>query len=103
MTATFVNIISVDPARQQELIEVLTEGTEQVIRHRPGFVSVTLLAAVDGSRVINIAQWDGPDDAKATLADPRAQEFAARIAELGVPEAGVYRPAGQFTAPARTR
>ncbi|WP_083865444.1 antibiotic biosynthesis monooxygenase family protein [Nocardia brevicatena] len=98
MPATFINIIDVDPTEQQQLIEVLTEGTEQVIRHRPGFVSVTLLAALDGSKVLNVAQWATPEDAKATLGDPAAQAFAKRIADIGEPNAGVYKLVGEFAA-----
>lgn len=98
MTATFINIISVDPAHQQEVVDLLTQGTEEVIRHRPGFVSVVLLASADGAKVINIAEWENPDAAKATLGDPAAQEFAKKIADLGTPDPGVYRKVAEFTA-----
>src|SRR6185312_8000137 len=88
VTATFINIIHVDPDKQQELLEVLIKGTEDVIRHRPGFISETLLASADGSKVINLAEWASPDDAKATLNDPAAQEFAKKLAALGTPNPG---------------
>ncbi|MQY26700.1 antibiotic biosynthesis monooxygenase family protein [Nocardia aurantia] len=96
MTANFFNVIEVDPAKQKELIELLNEATETVIRHRPGFVSVTLFASVDGSKVINLAQWASPDDAKATMGDPAAQEFAKRTAALGKPSPGVYKIVSEF-------
>ena len=44
---TFINVVDVDPSRQQEVIDILTEGTEKVISQRPGFISVTLLASLD--------------------------------------------------------
>ncbi|MGI5219382.1 antibiotic biosynthesis monooxygenase family protein [Nocardia sp. CA-290969] len=98
MTATFINIISVDPAKQQEVVDILSQGTDDLIRHRPGFVSVTLLASADGSKVINIAEWESPDAAKATLGDPAAQEFAKKVAALGTPDPGVYKKVADFTA-----
>ena len=42
---TFVNVIDVDPSKQQEVIDILQEGTENVISRRPGFVSATILAS----------------------------------------------------------
>ncbi|MCX4097636.1 putative quinol monooxygenase [Nocardia sp. alder85J] len=98
MTANFFNVIEVDPAKQQELIELLEEGTESVIRHRPGFVSVNLFASADGSKVINWAQWAGPEDAEATLGDPAAQEFAKRTAAIAEASPGVYALVAEFKA-----
>jgi len=37
--AVFVNAIEVDPARYPQLIEVLKEGNDSVIRQRDGFIS----------------------------------------------------------------
>ncbi|MEU8174457.1 antibiotic biosynthesis monooxygenase [Microbispora hainanensis] len=87
--ATFINVFDVDPSQQQELIAILDEGAEKVMRHRPGFISVNILASLDGSRVVNLAQWRSPDDIKATAGDPEAQVFAKRAAEIAkaVPQA----------------
>ncbi|MBB5132415.1 quinol monooxygenase YgiN [Thermocatellispora tengchongensis] len=87
---TFINVIDVDPERQQELIAVLNEGTEKVMRQRPGFISVNILAGKDGKRVINYAQWRSPEDLQAVMGDPEAQAFAKKVAELGTPGPGVY-------------
>ncbi|PZG35445.1 antibiotic biosynthesis monooxygenase [Spongiactinospora gelatinilytica] len=88
--ATFINVIDVDPAKQEELIAVLNEGTEKVISQKPGFVSVNIIASKDGKRVINYAQWRSPADVQALLSDPEAQAFAKRVAELGTPGPGLY-------------
>jgi quinol monooxygenase YgiN len=89
-TVTLINVFDVEASRQQELVALLTEGTEQVIRHRPGFVSVNLLASNDGTRVVNYAQWRSLDDIKATMADPAAQGYARRAAELAQSTPHVY-------------
>jgi len=89
-TATVINVFDVDASKQQELIEVLTEGAEKVMQHRPGFISVNLLASNDGSRVVNYAQWGSLDDVKATLANPDAQSYAKKAAALAEATPHVY-------------
>jgi heme-degrading monooxygenase HmoA len=95
---TFINVIDVDPSQQQEVVDILTEGTEQVISKRPGFISVTILASLDKSRVINVARWQSLDDAKATQGDPLAAEYAKRAAAIATPNPGVYTVVSEFTA-----
>lgn len=91
---SFVNVLEVDPERQQELVDLLTEGADVVIRHRPGFVSSTILASLDGTRVVNHAQWASPADARATQADPAAAVYARRIAAIATATSpAVYRVA----------
>jgi quinol monooxygenase YgiN len=90
-SVTFVNVFDVEPDRQQELVDLLTSGAEEVIRHRPGFVSLTLLASRDGRRVVNVGRWAGAEDAAATHADPRAADYAARAAAIATSAApGLY-------------
>jgi hypothetical protein len=93
---TFVNILDVEPSRQGELLDVLTRGAEEVIRHRPGFVSLTLLTSVDGRRVINLAQWASAGDAQATQADPRAAGYAASASAIATAAPGLYRVAAEI-------
>jgi quinol monooxygenase YgiN len=87
---TMINVFDVDASQQQELVSVLTEGTERVIKQRPGFVSVNILASTDGTRVVNYAQWRNQDDLKAAMTDPAVQEYARRTAQLAQPSPGVY-------------
>ncbi|MFN8202968.1 MAG: antibiotic biosynthesis monooxygenase [Solirubrobacteraceae bacterium] len=95
---TFVNVIDVDPSKHQELIDLLAEGTEKVMSKRPGFISVTLLASLDRTRVINVARWASADDVKATQADPDAAEYAKRTAAIARPGPGLYAVVGEFAA-----
>ena len=95
---TFINVIEVEPALQQEVVAILTEGTEKVIRHRPGFVSVTLLASTDGTRVVNLARWRSLDDVRATQADPAAAEYVQRTAVIAKAGPNVYAVVGEFIA-----
>lgn len=47
-TVTFNNVFDVEPSQQQELVKVPSEAADKVIRHRPGFISVSILASKDG-------------------------------------------------------
>ena len=87
---TLINVFDVEPSKQQQLVELLTEGTEKVMRERPGFVSVNLLTSNDGTRVVNYAQWQSLEDVEAALADPEAQEYARRAGELAQATPHVY-------------
>jgi len=88
---TLVNIFDVDASKQQELLDLLNEGTEKVIKTRPGFVSVNILASVDGTRVINYAQWRSQDDLKAIMGDAEVQAYAQKTAALAKAAPQVYR------------
>jgi quinol monooxygenase YgiN len=87
---TLINVFDVDPASQGELVRLLTEGTERVVQHRPGFVSVSVLASNDGTRVVNYAQWRSYDDIKATMAHPDVQDYARRATALAHATPHVY-------------
>ncbi|HEY0815036.1 MAG TPA: antibiotic biosynthesis monooxygenase [Pseudonocardia sp.] len=93
---TFVNIFDVDPERQEELLDLLVRGGQEVIRRRPGFRSLTLLAGADGRRVLNLARWACADDARATQNDPRAADCAARAAAIAKAAPGLYRVAAEI-------
>jgi quinol monooxygenase YgiN len=80
--ATLVNVFTVDPGRQQALVEVLVRATDDVMRHIPGFVSANIHASTDGTRVVNYAQWESAAAFQAMLENPTAQEHMREAAEL---------------------
>src|SRR5262249_30407728 len=51
--ATLINVFTVAPERQRELVDLLIDATEQVIQHVPGFISANIHASIDGTRVVN--------------------------------------------------
>jgi quinol monooxygenase YgiN len=87
---TLINVFDVEPSKQKQLVDVLVEGTETVIRRRPGFVSVNLLTSNDGTRVVNYAQWRSLEDIKAAQGDPDVQDFVRRAAALAQASPHVY-------------
>lgn len=78
---TLINVYEVSPEKQTELVERLADATEKVMRHQPGFVSVNIHRSIDGTRVVNYAQWASKEDFERMMKSPEAQgqikEFAA--------------------------
>ena len=79
---TFVNVFTVEPEHQQELIDVLVEATE-VMRTIDGFISANLHKSRDGRRVVNYVQWRTEEHFARMLQEPRARPHMERAAELG--------------------
>ena len=89
--ATLINVFTLNPDNQQQLIDLLNEATTQVIRHRAGFVSANIHASLDGTRVVNYAQWRSRDDLENMLADPTASEHIKAIAALAAADPHLYK------------
>jgi quinol monooxygenase YgiN len=79
---TLINVFTVAPDKQQELVDVLVEATEKVMVSVPGFVSANIHRSLDGSRVVNYAQWRSREAFEAMRQDPRAGEHMGRAAAL---------------------
>jgi hypothetical protein len=91
--ATLINVFTVAPASQQQLVELLVAATQEVMQHQPGFISANIHASLDGTKVVNYAQWRSPADFEAMLADPAAQEHMGPAYELATVEPNLYRVA----------
>jgi quinol monooxygenase YgiN len=88
--ATLVNVFTVDPARQRALVNLLVRATEETMRHRPGFVAANIHAGIDGTRVVNYAQWESVDAFRAMLADSRCQEHMAAVTAIAQADPQFY-------------
>lgn len=80
--ATLINVFTVVPGRAAELAAVLTEATDTVMRHLPGFVSANIHVSTDGTRVVNYAQWQSAEAYSAIFDNPDAREHMGRAAGL---------------------
>jgi hypothetical protein len=54
---TLINVFTVDPLHQQQLIDILIVATENSIQKIEGFVSSSLHRSIDGAKVTMYAQW----------------------------------------------
>lgn len=54
-----INVFTVEPDKQQEVVELLTRATEDYVRHAKGFVSARLHRSLDGTKVTMYARSGG--------------------------------------------
>jgi heme-degrading monooxygenase HmoA len=90
---TLINVLTVAPEDQERLVELLARATEEVIAHRPGFVSANIHRGLDGTRVANYAQWRTREDFEAMLHDPAAAAHMREAAALAAFEPHLYEVA----------
>src|SRR5882762_4698404 len=77
-----INTFTVDPAKADELLAVLSRATEERMRHMPGFISASLHLSLDKHYVANYAQWRSKEDLDAMLKNPDAQPHMRQAASL---------------------
>lgn len=87
---TLINCFTVHPDRQRELVDLLVRATEDVMQHQPGFVAANIHASLDGTQVVNYAQWESVAAFQAMLADPVCQEHMTAARQVGRSEPQLY-------------
>jgi antibiotic biosynthesis monooxygenase (ABM) superfamily enzyme len=77
---TLVNVFTVEPERQAALVDLLADATTAVINRFPGYVSANIHRSLDGTKVVNYAQWRRVEDYEAMLADPVVRPHVSQAA-----------------------
>lgn len=77
-----INLLKVEPAKQEALIALLKQNTDTVITTLAGWKSTRLIAAADGASVIIYSEWETPAAAEAMRNDPRMQAYFPEILAL---------------------
>lgn len=85
---TFINVFTVKPEHQQELLNLLASVTSESVRHIEGFISASLHRGLDGSKVAMYAQWRSLEDYQAMRG--RSSSSLARALEIATFEPGMY-------------
>jgi heme-degrading monooxygenase HmoA len=80
-----VNVFTCTPDNQHRLVEAWQRGTDDVMRFLPGFISANIHRSLDGTRVINYAQWRSREDFQASFANPQAAAYFDELAQIGTP------------------
>jgi quinol monooxygenase YgiN len=93
-----INVFTVDPDRQQELIDLLAQATDTSVRYAPGFISASLHRSLDGTKVTMYAKWRSKEDYDAMRKDPASLPFLQRALEIARFEPGMYEVARNFAA-----
>lgn len=97
---TLINVFTVDPARQDELVALLAQATEASVHQAPGFISATLHRSLDGTKVAMYAQWQSRDAYQTMRADPTSRPYLERALTIATFEPGMYEVVRTFL-PAR--
>lgn len=79
---TLINLLKVDPAKQEALIALLKQNIDTVVSTLDGWKGSRLIAAADGASVIIYSEWETPAAVQAMRSDPRMQAYFPRILEL---------------------
>lgn len=81
-SVVLVNVFTVDPGRQEELLNALEVATNSIFVHVPGFVSANLHSSLDGHRVINYAQWSDVEAYQEALRREDVREHLTTAADI---------------------
>jgi heme-degrading monooxygenase HmoA len=79
---TLINVFTVAPQHEQELVELLTYAADNLMPRQPGFVSASIHRSADERRVVNYAQWRSREDFEVLQTNPEVQSHFARIGAI---------------------
>jgi quinol monooxygenase YgiN len=94
---TLINVFTVDPANQQQLVDLLTRATDGSVRRAAGFISSTLHRSTDGTKVAMYAQWRSAEDYQAMRQDPGPLPFLEEALTIAKFEPGMYEVVRTFS------
>ncbi|WP_018332584.1 antibiotic biosynthesis monooxygenase family protein [Actinomycetospora chiangmaiensis] len=77
---TLINVFTVERGHQDELVDALDRATAEVFTGVPGFISANVHASLDGTRVVNYAQWASEEAYAAAMARPEVRRHIADAA-----------------------
>ncbi len=87
---TEIVVFTVEPEQQQALIDAIVGEVERWVKHRPGFISATYHKSLDGTKVVNYAQWLSQADWKAFTEDSQSAVLGEKIKQVGVKGADAH-------------
>ena len=87
---TLINVFTVEPGNQQQLLELLAHATESSVRHAPGFISSSLHRGLDGTKVTMYAQWRSVEDYEAMRENPAPLPYLRQALAIARFEPGMY-------------
>jgi heme-degrading monooxygenase HmoA len=70
-----INVFTCTPDNQQRLVQAWQRGTDELMRYLPGFISANIHRSLDGTKVINYAQWVSREAFQATFANPQVAAY----------------------------
>jgi quinol monooxygenase YgiN len=87
---TLINVFTIEPSRQQKLVDMLIEYTEQIMNKQEGFISANIHKSLDGTKVINYAQWKSQEAFEKMLKNPKALIHMNDILNIAKSDGNLY-------------
>ena len=85
-----INVFTIEPENQQKLIDLLIEATEKVMNKQEGFISANIHKSLDGTRVVNYAQWKSQEVFEKMLKNPKAILHMNEILTIAKVDGSLY-------------
>ncbi|MEV4704356.1 antibiotic biosynthesis monooxygenase [Actinoplanes sp. NPDC049316] len=79
---TAINIYTVAETRQNALVMALDKATTDIFAQVPGFISATVHASLDRTRVVNYAQWTSLEAYEEMLRRPEVREHLLEVMSI---------------------
>ena len=95
---TLINVFTVAPSKQQELITLLTRATDSSVRDVPGFISASLHRGLDGTKVTMYAQWRSVEDYQAMRQNAADVPYLQQALAIATFDPGMYDVVETFVA-----
>jgi len=77
-----INLMKVKPGKQEALIALLKQNTDNVVRALPSWKTTQLIAAKDGAGVVIDSEWESPAAVEAMRSDPHMKAYLPQLIEL---------------------
>jgi quinol monooxygenase YgiN len=79
--------LTVDPANQDRVLDMLRDNINTVIRSLDGWIATNLIATADGTRIVIHSEWRDAAAVAAMQADPRMVAYYPQLAAVAKIEA----------------
>lgn len=93
---TLINVFTVDPSNQQNLVNLLILATEESVTKITGFISSSLHKSLDGTKVIMYAQWKSVEDYQNMRNNPTASPYLEEALKIATFAPGMYEVVKTF-------
>lgn len=97
---TLINVFTVEPVNQRQLIELLARATETSVRYAAGFISASLHRSLDGTKVTMYAQWRSVEDYQAMRENPTPLPYLQQALAIAKFDPGMYEVVETYSGPA---
>lgn len=87
---TLINVFTVDPSKQQQLVDTLVETTKKVWSLQDGYVSASIHKSQDMKKVVNYVQYKGKEAFDKRLDNPEAITRMNKVLSMAKADGHLY-------------